>query len=880
MKLYFKINDEWVQPDYDTTNASPLTLNFVFDSLENPSDYISDYSYDFNLPKSARNNRLFDLYNELDSTIKYKPNDSIDYILISDGDTVSEGKCYLKEITQDDYVFSLNGSLQLVLSKLLRCGWNKYDTGDDYTLLQDYWSRLLMTPAVVKYCWEQDSTQFVWDWEQVKQIRGARQRFLQICGYAPTQPNDNSFKTNKWVTDNTSEATTIGNGDYELTAMDMCEWKTTDQSLMPYIYVARLWSIFKDVCKDVTGYDLTLDDRWFNQSFEYLKDMVYILPNKETEIKSDTNQDAFNDSQFVPQDDQHSWLLEEKHFITENKVTTGVGEYAEFQWSIPLEVYGSSRGFPIGGASDTYTPVWSPYVFPLLTITIKNDSTTYSTKTYAYLPMSNATMDNGVDYQFSQSQQTISFLRQLYDNVVEYRYDNNSVFDGDTNIMTHKFGYLNGTTRLQSVANAYVDVKLQYGIIGSYTILNPVNYLRHYYVSGNERVDIINNMFINNECTIRQDVLVNTTRMSESNNELPIDMYHLFGDTAPFAILLKWSKMLGMVFLIDDESHTLKVMRRSDYISDCFTSDMSAKTPQIYPYTGYYNISRIADFTDYTIRPLAWEARNILMNFDDVDDDYAKKYKDKYGTTYGTMRIVTQSHLNSNTAELLCNTEYNTIAPCIITQEAVRNAGGVMQNTDFKKMDADAFLRPISNTFCFRLNNSTWSGTARYNNYRSDEGGNYVYITGLTDYELQNDERYWHKNLIGLDQKTYSRPVFSDVNSKGYSVLFGEPMEYYYDEDEAVNIKYLFNAEWRNYINEIYNIDNKTLELSVAVDGQLYNRLKIVPFVTLGNIGYLVTEISDWNEYNKMTRITLRQITNIDDMTKDKKPKGVVNASI
>lgn len=875
MKFYLKINDTWIQPDVDIDTEDGIALNFNFDDLENPTDIISEYSYNLSLPKSAKNNKIFDEYQLLDSTKKFSANETIDYIYISNGDTISHGKCYLDSITKDNYVLALNGSLNIVFNKLLNAGWDTTNVDDDYTLLAEKWSNVLLNPRMIRTSFNRDNISF-----NIPSLMTNYQRAADYIGFMPTNGNSFSddFSTDKWlvgtdilpVGDTTAE--TQNNIETDgLNEHSMAEYRC-DQ-LQPYVYVLRLWQIFARVCESITDYQLVLDNRWFNASYEYLRGLVYTLPKLDTEDVEGSSELYQTSHTATVNTGYTNWYLTDETIVSDDIVTTDDGEYAVFSWDLPITVKCNT------GTTDWEKLRWNPYISPYLYVTVTDGTNDYYYSSYIY---SMAADDNdSFSDVITAYDSTYSSICQNY---TKLKYTASITRDSESGETYCNFGNVTGSVRINSCSNAYLKIRYGYVMRGDANT-QPQYRIPMVYTDTVAHSDSLwaeepvyfymaTNVTYNSVIT---GFYFETKVMKNMGGGSLLTLERLFHNTTPFSILLKYGKMLGLVWLLDEYSKTLTVMRRSDYIYDCFHTDMSSKSPSIYPYTGYYDITQLADFDNYTVTPLAWETRNVMINFNDCDNDYAKNYLNKYGMTYGSVLIRTDNKLNNDTEMLLCSNEYNTVNPSIITEERVRPISALIAHSNLYAVD-NPFAQTIDNCFLFRLSNSTWSANVRYNDWRiGDDGLPYVLISTNTDTELNSGERCWHYQQETNDLITNEMPVFREHNGNGYSILFGEPNEYYYNYDTASKtIYYLYESEWEDYISEVYSSDNKTLDVAAYISGQLYSRLKICPFVSLGNIGYLVCNISDWNDNNRLTNMTLRQITDLERLESKSKSKVAV----
>ena len=875
MKLYLKIDDTWVEPDVNKADADVLALNWAFDTLQNPTDYISEYSYDLTLPKSARNNKMFDEYYPLDSTIKYKPNDTIEYIYISEGDTISNGRCYLKEITREEYVLALNGSLNIIFNQLLDSGWDENvdpATNDDYQLLDDplkFRNGLLTTyptfsPTLVRQCWENFETIPF----NMPAVRTLNNNALNYIGFLPANGNKyEDFETKKMISSNGTVTELDGNTD-GIDEHAMAEFRIGEQH--PYVWVQRLWKIYQDQCKSLTGYEMKLDGRWFSDSYEYLKGLVYVLPKMDLDGagKNEPTTDTFDGNVDIPKV-YAGWYNGHQFTFSHDERLTSDGT-GIFSWDIPVRFdvtpQTGSIVWPSYWQSDKM--IFSPYSYVYFKVRVTDGTRDYYSKRYGYAPLSDIKHekgDNTSDYILPTPNS--QFYLQPLDEAKVARYTKESAYFSDENKIEMTFGHCTGTVTVSAPANAYMvieDLQIKHLSGGTYDTDFPTVVVRE----DSDGTASFITPTINSWKDMQWVVSVTTQQelapgWSEGGK---LTMAKVFGTLSPFSILIKHAKMLGLVWLVDDYAKTIRVLRRADYVYDCFHTDMSAKTPSIYPYTGYFDATGLADFTDYTVKPLAWSSRRVEMNFTESDNDYAKDYEDKYGKSYGGVTILTGNRTTNETEQLLGTSDYNKIAPTILTEEYVTPYKVAVGGSATKIKD-DPYIQSIANCFAYRLPNGTFTSELR-GGWRMDGDSAQVLLSMSTDQEKTDKERYWHADGITGDVLTTVRPVFSDTNTNGFSVLFAEPYEVY--SDRGVNIKYLYAQEWADYIEEVYNTDNKTLTLNADINGQLYNRLKICPFLAIGNIGYLVTQIDDWTDGN-LTRVVLRQITDIKKMERKAK---------
>ena len=104
MRLYL-IKEDGSYKELTIGKDTQVILNYYYDSLENPTSYISENSYSFQLPRDARNNLAFDEYLRLDSVIRtnsYSPYRKHRFILLGeDGSCLSTGLFLIESVNKD-----------------------------------------------------------------------------------------------------------------------------------------------------------------------------------------------------------------------------------------------------------------------------------------------------------------------------------------------------------------------------------------------------------------------------------------------------------------------------------------------------------------------------------------------------------------------------------------------------------------------------------------------------------------------------------------------------------------------------------------------------------------------------------------------------------
>ena len=577
MNLYIKINDIWYEPDIDT-NENKITLDFVFDALENPTKYTSEMSYTgFILPTTPKNNKIFDNLNIVDNTVKYNPLENIEYVLISDGDTISSGTCYVESIDENNYNLSVNGSLYNIFSKLLNSGFRSDINDTEYYKIKELWKNVYLTPSTVNTCWNISDNE-IFDLGLIPKFDVLR--MANTVGFMPTtDTNMGEFETDKWV--NSNDITEIGFG--ELSMQQIAEFRVN--KLKPNIYVDKLFQIYKNNCKQITDYELILDERWFNESNEHLRNVVYVLPSLNDKNITKTNQYHTTISNTSNMNHSYTNFVNMNETIVSPYTTTvSSPNQGMFEYQIPIQVKIYHKTIP-----NNLVYTWNPYLFFVVTVKVLNDENTeYLNKKIAYI-LEPAYRDGNGNYNFTLPNDTITLISSLVDEVQRIRVAPNITFTGDTTYFD--FGNIYNQIYLTDLENAHLELNIQVGSIetSSYPTNSPIAHIM------NNAIYQINDYRFLNE-TFESDVLLNNSLTINNASGSRITLERLFQSELPFNVLLKYSKLLGLFWFVDDYNKTITVIRRSDYFYDCFFTDLSNKgSNDIYPYTGFYDITNLVD---------------------------------------------------------------------------------------------------------------------------------------------------------------------------------------------------------------------------------------------------------------------------------------------
>lgn len=881
MKLYLNIGRKWVEPDYDQEHDDIIKLNWTFDNLTNPTDYISEYSYQFTLPITAKNDQIFAntrfLESDRDHNSTFGPNHKFDYIIQASDDTISTGEAILEEITEEGYIITLQGSLCTAFSRLLNSGWDKTIEDSDYYLFDDVRGEYL-DRNLVKRSWDNDNPPFSIDNDLDEED------ITNILTFIPTHQGryKDDFDSKSWMImkNNKLKKVTVGyltddEQSYDidpgggLNEWEMQEFRSYEQPVG--IYVQKLFEIYRQKCKDICDYDLELDSRWYNNTYEYLQKLVYVLGRiHKKESSSDIIQNSASST--VNRTLPSTWYQSDGSvpglqnvtaaMTTPNTIPVKYNDIIHFEYQLNIEYQLQNNIFYV-------CPNYYSMIYASAEVVDEHNNTRYTHTTLFQLIDDVKNSDGNYIHNTTSAAE---LYQQAFDNFIAFRQPSSTDYEHFREKVLSQFNWLSDYT-------GNVKLRVTFGYANNQT---PFATYVGNYVKGYFTIPPILSINFQSVYTVSQ----NQRSGRDFNYELA------FGEEKPFEILLKYSKLIGLVWTIDDYSKKITVRRRSDYFKDLVSIDNNSKDPNNDHWQGFIDITHRVNSDDIKITPLSWQSRYVKFNYADADDDYMKTYKDKYGRAYGSTKLLTQNYTNNDTEELLATTEGNTIYPSLVVQPFYRTYGNFIFNSDIKvqcsvaapSSATDGEQADIKGNFYFRLANVALPASLHADGYKRDDYGTWANISDDTYYEVLNSDYCWHSlgylyaqrllpTIIPQTDITTRKIPQYHVLRNGYNCQFDGTYEIYYNmpmilrpvgQQGGYRINFIYDSEWADYIKEIYNVKNKTIEVKASVDGELYRRMKTVPLVTINGVAYLVTEINNWSPQSDLTELKLRQIWNYD----------------
>lgn len=881
--------------EIEIDNNTTFPLSKLFENLNNPTEYYSEFSKTIDIPFTQENNKFFSEYYNLDSLIyDFDPSVMVDYILMNDNDILSSGYAYLSNIKFDQngntYQICLLGALNKFINDLIGCSFGK----ELPNLLP---SDFKLTSNNVVDCWnnETPNLEFLYDETNNKPIYDLTHKWSDVIQFLPVNNGYlKNFQNDKVIVNGASTIKTIHDQYYPndkenktnidayigdgFTERQNGEFRIEYEK--PVIYINKLIQLFKNVSQKVSGYSMELDSRFFNSNNPLYTDVVYTLGDLVTDDNSNNINTSLNCQLNAPNVKQFYLASNWIYLGDVNRAATTNGSnnvQSSYLPELTSNDYNTILGNNTFIVPDNVT-IKLNYDFNWY-LKFKNpwcDNILYRNR------KGNINNDNAfivtvfIQKQTNNGWSTIQthkhlYYRDGYSTSRNVHWENTNGFVTRQSLEdvkpTDSYKYYN----LSSRANGEILVGNNGGVyrVGvSYSFYgNPINNTGYngmypYYPFG--AYGLIDGSFYGGDSSKPQNntfkiqwINMKTTASQEVRSNCQLDMKILWKESvSPFSVVLQYCRLMGLVFDFDSMSNKITILKREDYFKDYKIKDWTDKV----------DTSR-----GYEIKPLNWDTRYVTFNYNETDGDYLTDYKYKYKNVYGSQKIITNYKINSENNELLCNSDSDRITPSCIESPYINSArNAILKQVDYiqskevyvvnhkENKQADIF-----GAFYFR--NLNVNVDSRINNQ------SYVRICSDSPYEVQSGQYCWHPYNENGNYRMTKIPQLSVYdNNQRFCIQFSIPKELYYEKNtinDLSNVKTMFQNNWQRFIEEQYNKQNKVLTINVHLTCTEYVDLKFNHFVKINDVLYFVNKIKDFKYDNELTKVELIQIYDINNYT-------------
>lgn len=885
--------------EVELTKDVSIPLNKSFQNLFNPTDIIVDYSKTVSIPITTINNRVLGNAYRLDRTIVdnigedniglyLDPTKRIPFNLLYNGQELMSGYAKFTSAnyskTNKSYNLNLFGILgeyfykmrEMVTSADKLTDEQKAEGGSKY-VLNDHIQATVLDSDYVKKSWEHTNN-------NINNFSDSTIIDQDIIGFAPAyrgyygldfspnsiQINDNeimslntelenewkdSYCLSKWgfiyfqcTDEQKSEADdfvsklgvddVLGDG---LKEYQMGEYRSYHQR--PFIYINKLFYMFQEKSKELTGYGLEFDPAWFNKNNPYWTKLIYTL----------------------------NYLEEIDEIPNTQKNDNGKYPFTLYQ-TPPDSIYA------LGSYSHSFVPNSSSLYIQNTAINNKLTFDNRATGFYVYgvRPSSQCAVVYNITVSYGNTSKSFKYWSSLGDTLykpnVSGLNDSNKIYsflqNDDILFVGIKLDYCNQTIssilpELEvSIGEGYENTEVTITVDSYiYSPSSPFEIWTGY--AGSSKVQMWNYF---DKISIDGDLLLSykTTRSNSIN--IGLDILYMEEDPI-FNIILEYTKMFMLYWKLDDVEKKVTIVRPSTYFKDITVSDWNHK------------LDRSKDFI---IEPITFDSNYVKFNYEDVDGNKYVAYRDKYGVNYGEKKLKTNYNFNSQDKDL-----FEGINPSLVSQ---RNY--VTYDSLRKWVISDTYLPtiPITSDPIYRMesvdtdderaiNSSGW-----YFRLGNVELSDPVYITDDSDLMIEKGTYCWYGNDVlttradeegGTIKTTNQLPLVGLVSKSGerpFGCVFNCPKEDYTKEKIISNAigGYIYDNIWNKYINERYNVQNKKVTAYFNITPWEYLNFSFDKFVTVGNQLFIINKIFDYDlNSNATTKCELVQVTDISAYAKD-----------
>lgn len=417
-----------------------------------------------------------------------------------------------------------------------------------------------------------------------------------------------------------------------------------------------------------------------------------------------------------------------------------------------------------------------------------------------------------------------------------------------------------GTTNIVNVAETSIPSGTYPWILvdGSYTFSIPTSLtgdIQFYWTFGGYCTEaaFTGSLFVYNNGSGYSSIDLGNIVTAIADRPLPLVNFTLNdlwnNDYNLFDIIINYCRMYRIMIKADPYDKTLKFIRSDTYFRN-------GGNPIIDDWT-----DKVCMDKDYTLKPITWEHKYVLFNYEDSETKIGEEYRDKYGADWGEKRLVTDYTFNTETDELfsgitapLINTDY------VLSWKNLYENRRIMYSfpaeTSVCMADKDGKYVPQFGAMYF--------DRGRYSFDTSDtlEMMNVV-LTDDTEFQRLSDTFFYNPTV---DYKFVTLYPKLDVVYSNYMCTFGKPMENYTYQTTAYDNKTtIYDMVWKKYVEERYNKNNKVLTCYVHLTPYDYINFDFNHFVKIENQLYVVNKIYDYdavtNQKVKVDLITVQDIT-------------------
>lgn len=843
-------------------------LNKEFEHLSNPTDIINDWSKTVQIPFTEKNNKIFGyIYNPnrvivSDGTdtgytkmgIYFDPTKKLDFRLVYDSFVLMEGYAKMIDIKMTDYTgtynITLNGQLGKIFQELKKITFDTTTEDTDYLIHgEDYVDEYIDRNLVYNSWTGQGQTH-----TNLMKKDNIYYNVNDIIGWAPNNSFSEGFdyKSQQVSSDTIKQFSSIlGDSFKEDTGIDadsvipngllpreIGEYRSYLQ--LPFIYWNKLFQMFQAKAEEITGYKFDLDGTFFTPSNPDWYNLVYILKN--WTVKNGVDYSGVYSGNNINE-------LHWSHLNTDKKYTT------PFTTNINLSVVSETTPRLENNKIiiDTYDNdrITDATLDFYITGSLWNKYDLLFSVNNGFIIQLNFVGENGytqskqifVCREDTQNETVIAKRTDVLDsggNICIISYDNRYATEFSSLQSTSKWGW-HLTSALKDIAamNQYKFGKYATVSITGHWLTNDCGL-----GGGTDATE--NTYFSNVTLSISNTIEIGRLRSQTyfTLNDLWNKDFNLFDE------ILRYCKIHRILIYTDDFERKIYFKSQKKYFENYSIEDWTSKLDRS---------------KEIIIKPITFDNKYILFNYEDNKTQLGNEYRDKYGFDFGEYRLTTDYNFNTDTTELFKGTKSKT---------SITNTDNVL-----------SFINLAKHNIVYSFPNELFIYNRDKDNKQVDIFGTFYYHNGLSEFNrestlgliyprISDDSNFQQTNntyaytAIQSDYSLVNTYPKLDIVYGDNLCLFNIPKENYtylnnYDGKSSIYTRY-----WENYLNERYNIQNKVVTCYLTLTPKDWTDFRFNRFIKIDGVLYMVNKIYDYNiETPEPTKVDLITITDIKGYT-------------
>ena len=857
--------------EVELTKDVQFAITKQFEDLTNPTAIINTWSKTVSIPFTQKNNELFGhIYNPDKIIVEgnglegvyFNPLLKMDFRLEWDKAVLMVGYAKMNEVKQKDgtgtYEITLFGELGKVFQEMQKITYDKSSPLTDYIIAGENYVDEVINKELILSSWTSNgqSTEILYPkWYfppgSTTPIQHPAYKLTDIIGFAPNNSFCNEFDYKTFQTDavrSKSFKDVLGTGFTEDTGIEpdtaipdgllpreIGEYRSYQQ--LPFIYWNKFFKIFQEKAEEVTGYQFEYDNEWFNRLNPYWYNLVYMLKpfdaesgelytnnytglstrfystngvnlgewrtstNYQTEYTERLNVLTVNSEQLtgvLDKDDYH------------NQFVFGDNDILNFHYKINTYLMVITGGIHIkdnNGLLFTITATGSNGRTTQQQFLVRHTGSTITYDSATVLETGDA--GEGTDMQYA----IIIPTMDMCFNLTKRDFGETVIFSTKCRWLVNEYPMSDrpGTQTRGTVILYYGGSRQStttVGIPSTLDLIIPNEYWFH------TNADFILNDLWNND-------------------------YNVFGE------ILKYCKMYRIGIFVDEIKKKIKFIPIAKYFSEYTISDWT---------------DRIDKSKDYVIKPITFEDKYVIFNYEDNETQMGKEYKERYGFNYGDYRLITEYNFNEETNEL-----FEDVKGSII------NTDNVLSWTNLYNYHRIIYSLPAeTSVYCkdddrkFVDTFGQWylhNGLAGW----STEEALHLRTVNISDdtgfQQCTNTYFYVQQSSLMVNVATYPK---LDVLYGDSMCIFNVPMENYTYIQNYSGKYSIYNNMWDDYLNERYNPQNKIITCYMTIKPHDYINFEFRNFVKIGNQLCMINKIYDYDVTNVgSTKVDLITIQNL-----------------